>query len=42
MRETDVVEPTIRFGAIKEFGPELIEESDKDLTYGEPIDGEFV
>jgi len=37
MRETDVGEPTVRFGAVEEFGPELIEEPDEDLTYGEPV-----
>lgn len=41
MRETDVVEPTIRSGALEEFRPELMDESDEDLTYGEPIDREF-
>jgi hypothetical protein len=41
MRQTDVAEPTSRFGAVKEFGPELIEEPAKDLTNGQAIDREF-
>ena len=37
VRETDVVEPSIRPCAVEKFGPELKEEPAEDLTYGEPV-----